>query len=422
MKFTGYVGTESDSIVKDLGLFARTFLLAGVTGAFVGAYASVFGLLVGFANTFRKSHQWLMFLLPFGGLVIVALYRGLKSESSMGTNSVLYSISKAEKLKVTMAPLITVATFITHLLGGSAGREGAALQIGGCLGFNFGRLLKLNRKSLTLLTMCGMSAAFSALFGTPVAATIFAMEVVTVGTMHYSAILPCAMASVIGFEVSKLIGTEYEAFSEIVQIAPFDWLMCLRVCGLGIIMAAGSVLFCLALHGSERFFQKYIPNQYLRIFTGGVMIIFATIIVGSGDYQGAGGDVIARAIGGEAVWYAFALKIIFTAITIGAGFKGGEIVPTIFIGATLGCAVGPLLGIPASMAAALGVCGLFCGVTNCPLAALALSFELFGFNGVAYFLIMMAVSFRLSGYYSLYSAQEIVYSKSTPMRIDKTLK
>lgn len=404
---------------KYILLFLRDFVLAVIVGAGVGAYSTVFGMLVGWAGAFRQSHEWITLLLPVAGLAIAALYRGSKCADSKGTNRVILSISEGDNIRLQMAPLITVSTVITHLFGGSAGREGAALQIGGCLGQNFAKLLKVNSGTMKILTMCGMSAAFSALFGTPVAAAIFSIEIVSVGVMYYSAIMPCAAASATGYIVSVLMGAGHERWSGIVSMAGFDWLMCLKVCALGVLCAILSIFFCIAMHRCEEAYRKFIPDQYIRALTGGFLVIAVTMVTGTADYQGAGTDIIEAALGGSAAPYAFALKIILTALTLGAGFKGGEIIPTIFAGATFGCVAGPLLGIPAPCAAALGVCGLFCGVTNAPLATLAICFELFGFEGALYFLLVAAISFRLSGYYSLYSSQNFTQAKSYPGIINR---
>lgn len=406
-------------IGKDIVSFAGSLVLALITGVGVGAYASLFGLLVNWSTAFRETHMWLLFLLPLGGAAIVFCYRICGVKKTLGTNRVLESISSGEKIPIVMTPLITFSTAVTHFFGGSAGREGAAIQIGGSLGMWFGKSLRLNPRRVTIMTLCGISAAFSALFGTPLTATIFAMEVISIGIMHYSAIVPCAVSSLSAFLVSKSLGLSGFGF-ETVLFPEFGWRSGVEAIILGIMCALVGILFCIILHKIEYFAGKYIGNPYLRTVTGALVIILITVIMGTSDYNGLGTEVIKNAVAGNAVFYAFFAKMVFTAISLGACFKGGEIVPTIFIGATFGCVFAPLVGLPASAGAALGICGVFCAVTNCPITSIIMSFELFGMSGLPLFLIVAAVSYRLSGYYGLYTGQKIVYSKSQPKFINRT--
>ena len=410
--------TKYKLIGKDLGNFLKTFIFAVIIGAGVGAYAALFGLLIYFLTDLRQANGWLLLLLPVAGLLIMASYLAFKVYEPKGTNRVLRSISENEKLPPIMIPLITLGTALTHLCGGSAGREGAALQIGGAMGYWFGRAIKQDRKTLKILTMCGMSAAFAALMGTPITAMVFALEVISIGIMQYSALVPCAISSVIGFEIAKLIGLQHESFT-FITMPDFNWLTSLESVGFGVLCAAASIVFCVVLHKTEELFHKYLTNPYVGISFGGLIVVAFSVFLGTTDYNGVGSDIIASALSGDVVWYAFLAKIFLTAITLGAGYKGGEIIPTVFIGATFGCTVGPLLGLSPEVGAALGVCGLFCGVTNCPISSLILCFEFFGFQGIPYFMIVCAISYRLSGYFSLYQGQKIIYSKSNLTYINR---
>ncbi|NCB94014.1 MAG: chloride channel protein [Clostridia bacterium] len=393
--------------------------MANLLGVVVGGYCSLFGMLILYVTKVRMEHEWILFLLPFGGLAIVWVYRRLGIMKSRGTNRILESISSGEVIPLKATPLITFATAVTHLLGGSAGREGAALQIGGSIGNWAGVKLKFQQKDITVMTMCGMSAAFSALFGTPLAATVFSMEVISIGIMHYSAIVPCAVAAIVGANLSRFMGLAPEKFP-VNDFAALDWKIGLGIMAFSILSALVSIIFCLSLQKTEILYQKYLKNPYVRILAGGILVIAVTLLLGSRDYNGAGMQMIERMAAGDKVWmFGFIAKIMLTALTLGAGFKGGEIVPTIFIGAAFGCVAAPVFGISASVGAAMGVCALFCGVTNCPLTAILLSFELFGFEGMPYFLIVAAISYRLSGYTSLYHGQKIMYSKSRPEYINR---
>lgn len=396
------------------GKYFRTFyrwvLLSAATGVICGLVGSAFHLTVDWVTAVRGENPWLIFLLPAGGLAIAAIYRVTKMEGE-GTNGIIDSIHDGGKVHIRLVPVIFISTAITHLVGGSAGREGAALQIGGGIGYRVGRLFRLDDKDMRLVTLCGMSAVFAALFGTPLTATIFALEVISVGILYYSGLIPCLVASVTAYGVSLLFGIAPMRYS--VALSPLELGLALRVCLLAVVCALVSIAFCVAMHKTEQFAAKLVKNIYLRAFIGGIIVIALTLIVGSESYNGIGTDVIASALGeGKAPTWGFLLKIIFTAVTIGFGFKGGEIVPTMFIGAVLGCTVGPILGIPAQFAAAIALVAVFCGAVNCPIASIILSVELFGSGELLYFALACGISYMLSGYFGLYSSQKIMYSKT----------
>ncbi len=407
------------AICKNLLVFFRWLIAAVLTGCFIGFVASLFSLALQYVTSFRIAHGWTLWLLPLAGVLIVLIYRASNIKKPRGTNLVIEAVRSPEELPARMAPLIFVSTVLTHLFGGSAGREGAVLQIGGSLANVLGKFLRLDdEKSKTIMIMCGMSAAFSALFGTPVTATVFAMELISVGVMYYSALVPCAMSSVVALEIAHMLGITPTVY-QVIGIPEIGMLSIIRVLVLSLFCAGLSVLFCFCLHKSEWLYETYIPNQYLRAAAGGILVIVLTFVFQTRDYLGAGGDIIMRSFQGEAQPWAFALKLLFTGVTLGARFKGGEIVPSFFVGATFGCFFGGLIGLHPSFGAAIGLAALFCGVTNCPITTLMLSFELFGFTGSLYFLLAVAVSYMLSGYYSLYSAQKIVYAKTKPLFINR---
>ena len=402
---------------RHLLAFLKWMAIAIVVGGVMGAVGTGFHIALEWAAETRGHFPWLLWLLPAGGLLIVFLYRSCGVSNPKGTNLLLETIREKDKLPRSMAPLISVATVITHLFGGSAGREGAVLQLGGGIAYEIGRVLRLDEKDLHIITMCGMSAAFSALFGTPIAAAVFSMEVISVGIMHYSALVPCVAASALANWIASSLGTHATAYaiSGIPELSPVSLL---QTSGFAILCAVLSIAFCVALHTAGKLFQRFFPNQYLRIAVGGGMVILFTYLFRSRDYLGAGTEIISAAAAGTALPWAFALKILFTAVTLGSGFKGGEIVPTFFIGATFGCAAGPLLGLDPSFSAAMGMIALFCGVTNCPLTSLLIGVEMFGAQGMIFYFLAVAVSYMLSGYYGLYQGQKILYSKFRPEFID----
>ena len=398
--------------VHSLPVLIKWLLIAGGIGAVVGAVASGFGHTLILANQLRADRPWLVLLLPVGGLVIVALYRGFRNSDDRGTNTIVASIQDGEEIPFRMAPLIFVSTAITQLCGGSAGREGAALQLGGSIAKKLGKLLRLNGDSQRIAVMCGMSAGFSALFGTPLAAAVFSMEVVSVGVMHYGALVPCVTASLIAHLVARLLQVPPEVFP-VSDVPELTLLGFGKVLALGAVAALISIAFCVVLHKAEHWYEKYLKNQYLRIALAGVLVVGLSALLGTDMFLGSGMGIIEHIFHeGSTPWYSFALKMAFTALTLGAGFKGGEIVPSFTVGAALGCTLAAVLGLPVPLAAACGMAGLFCGVTNSPVASLLICFELFGYEGMPYYLVSVAVSYMLSGYYGLYSAQRIMYSKT----------
>ena len=318
------------SVFKYILSFLKWTALGASAGVIVGLAGAAFAYCLQLVTDFRTAHPLLVLGLPLAGLLIVFLYHSAGIRESRGTNLVLASIRTDEPIPFAMAPLIFAGTVLTHLFGGSAGREGAALQLGGSIAQNLARKLRLSSGSQKLLTMCGMSACFSALFGTPMSAAFFAMEVISVGIMHYSALVPCAVASVTAAYLSRLLGIAPARFSVSGIPSEFSVPTMLRVFALAALCAGVSILFCVILKYTSAFYASCFKNSYLRVACGGILVAVFAMILRSQDYLGAGTQIIARAFAGEAVPLAFLLKIIFTAITLEAGFKGGEIVPTFF--------------------------------------------------------------------------------------------
>lgn len=405
---------------KQASLYVRAFMkwliLGTAVGSLCGLVGSAFAHSVHQANALRSSYPWLIYFLPFIGLVIVFLYHILDMKHDKGTNQVLTSIQSDESVSIKTSILIFISTFLTHLFGGSAGREGAALQIGGGIGSTLSNLFPINSKEKRIMTMCGMSAVFSALFGTPLTATIFSMEVARVGIFQYSAFLPCLISSMTSYAIARLLKVPEEIY-HISEAPMLGVTSSVQVLLFSVLLANLSILFCISMQKTHHFADTRIKNPYIRAFVGGCVILLLTLLVGNQNYNGAGGALIEQAIEGNSKWYDFILKMIFTAITIGFGFKGGEIVPSFFIGSTFGAFFGPLLGIPAPFAAAAGMVGVFCGAVNCPIASIILSIELFGSDHLLLFAIVCSISYLLSGQYSLYKTQTFVYSKLRPEKI-----
>ncbi len=395
---------------RRLGTSLKWVVFSILSGVFVGCVGTLFYFGMSFVTLIRLKRPSIIFLLPLGGIIIVVLYRIMHDEKDTGTNLVLSAIHSDDNLPLRMAPLIFISTLITHLFGGSAGREGAALQLGGSIGNALGKLFRFDDKDKHIMIMCGMSAAFSALFGTPMAAAIFSMEVISVGIMYYAALVPCVISALIARGIAASFGIVPEVFY-LESLPHFSVKSAILISCLAILCAVVSILFCMMLHQSGHLYKRFFKNPYLRIFVGGCLIVLLTLIVGNQDYNGTGMAIIADCIDGSVRPEAFFLKMLFTALTLGAGYKGGEIVPSFFIGASFGCLFGSLIGFSPSLCAAVGMTAVFCGVTNCPITSLLISFELFGYDGMPYFLLAIAFSYMLSGYYGLYSSQKIIYSK-----------
>lgn len=411
--------------LKNTFAYVKTFIkwviLAAFVGVLGGTIGSAFHIAIDYVTEIRTEHSLILYLLPIGGLVIVGLYSLAKKQGHIDTNRVLEAVRTEEKIPFVMAPLIFISTVITHLLGGSAGREGAALQLGGSIGYRMGKIFRLNREDMHLIVMAGMSAVFSALFGTPLTAAFFAIEVVSVGIVHYAALVPCITAALTAFGVAQLFGISPVRFGMIL-FPNLSVGIVLKAALLALLCALVGILFCFAIKKCEHYMEKFFPNKYIRTVVGAVIIILLTVLLGTYAYNGAGMDVIEEALGGKANPEAFLLKIIFTAITISAGFKGGEIVPAFFIGSTFGCAVSSLIGLDAGFAAAIGFVTLFCSVVNCPVASLLLAIEVFGGNGIPLFAVACAVSYMMSGCSGLYRSQKIMYSKLDDHYIDSFTK
>ena len=404
-------GDTKAGMKANIRYFIKWSALALAIGSVAGAAGTIFSMGVSWATGFRLSHPSMLFFLPVSGLLIVWLYHSFHEEGNRGTNMVIDAISSNERVTPATGPLIFFSTILTHLGGGSSGREGAALQLGGSIGNSFGEWFKLDERDKKIAIMCGMSAVFSALFGTPVAAAIFSLEVVSIGVLYYAALVPCVFSSFLAVGIARAAGLEGEHFP--VEMIP---VLDLKAVGLlvllGILCAAVSILFCVLLHTAEHAYRKYFPDARVRILAGSFLFIALTLLSGTRDYCGSSMGLIESSIEGSARYEAFLMKMLFTAVALGAGFKGGEIVPTLCVGAALGCAFGEITGFAPSLCAACGMAALFAGVTNCPITSLVIALELFGYEGMEYFSIIIAVAFALSGYYGLYASQKFVYSKT----------
>ena len=387
-------------------VFLRWALLGSLLGCLGGLVGAGFHHTLHFVTHVRGENRWLILLLPVGGLLTVGLYKLLRLQTNRGTNEIIDAALHGKRLSLLIAPGIFLATSITHLLGGSAGREGAALQLGGTMGSALGRLLHLQTKDNKVLIMSGMSAVFAGLFGTPLTACLFTMVFESVGTIFSPALLPCYLAAYTASRIAGCFGVHAEGMLldqvDVLQL-PQLW----KLAVLAVAVSLLGILMCRLFHEGEHLARKFLPNAWIRIVVGALLIVGMTLLVGDHRFNGAGMDLALQAVAGEADWYSFLLKLLFTAVTLAAGFKGGEIVPTFCIGATFGCVLGGLLGMDAAMAAALGLVGLFCCATNSPLASIMLSIEMFGSANVYAFAMVCVICCVLSGRSSLFAVRDL---------------
>ena len=390
--------------------FCKWVLAAVALGAVCGGVGAVFHNAIDAVTELRMEQGWILWLLPGAGALTWLLYKLCRVGFSVGTNEIFKAAGGEGHVPFLLAPLIFMGTLLSHLCGASVGREGAALQLGGSIGSSCCTALRFDRDDVQVLTMGGMSACFSALFGTPLTAAVFVLEVLRVGSMRYNALLPCVLSSYTAAFLAKFMGTKPMAFT--IGAAPaFSPVTALQAAGLAALCGGLGILFCTCVHMAGHLLEKWMPNPLVRVTAAGAVMAAAVTLFGLYDYAGAGGHMINAAIEGSVPGFAFLLKLLLTALCVGAGFKGGEIVPTMFIGATFGCVVGPFLGLDPGFSAALGLTALFCSVVNCPLASVFLAVELFSPGDIAPFAVAVAVAYVLSGYFGLYGSQIILFSK-----------
>jgi H+/Cl- antiporter ClcA len=393
----------------------------------VGSVVALFLWMLDWVTQYRFAHEWLLFLLPLAGVLIWALYKWSGKNAAAGNNLILDEIHEpGGGVPVRMAPLVLVTTVLTHLFGGSAGREGTAVQIGGSLAGLIGKWLKLTREEITMILMCGVAAGFGAVFGTPAAGAVFALEVVYIGSMHYKALLPCLMAAVLANIVCGWWGIHHTAYPNLAKslrthahLASFDVWLILKVMIAGALFGLAGLLFSEFTHTVKYISNRWIKLPWLIPIVGGMLIILLTFILGTKDYLGLGvtnPDPKAVTIlncfrTDGATYWSWLWKLIFTGITLGMGFKGGEVTPLFFIGAALGNTIGQLSGAPVDLMAGLGFIAVFAGATNTPIACTLMGIELFGGEYVLYYAIVCFTAYYFSGHTGIYSGQRVFINK-----------
>ena len=426
--------------ISILNYLLKWFVLVLPVSVVVGSLVALFLWLLQQATELRWNNEWLLFLLPLVGVAIVASYHYVGKNSDAGNNLVMDEIHKpGGGIPFRMTPFIIISTVITHLFGGSAGREGTAVQIGGSIAHFFARLFKLKAEDVRILLMAGIAAGFGAVFGTPVAGTIFALEVLAIGKIKYDALLPCFLAAVGADIVCAAWGIQHTHYSiqSVTQHSAYffhvDIEMLFWVALAGIFFGLTSYFFAELSHFSKNFFNRTIKYKLLIPAIGGLLIIGLTYLAGTNDYLGLG--VITKSGTGTSIVNAFKAggvdymgwlwKLLFTVITLSTGFKGGEVTPLFFIGAALGNTIATITGSPIDLFAGLGFIAVFAGATNTPLACTIMGVELFGGENIVYYAVACFIAYYFSGHSGIYSSQRISVSKAnldSPLTEHNTIK
>ncbi len=389
--------------------FIKWLLITSVVGLLCGCASAVFLLSLDWVTNLREANIWLIALLPIGGLIIGLLYHNYGTDVVKGNNQLLEEFHTPKQvIPLKMAPMVLVGTLITHLFGGSAGREGTAIQMGGAIADQFTKLFRLTPQDRKILITIGISAGFASVFGTPLAGTVFALEVLIIGRIRYEAILPSLFAAVIADYVCHLWGVKHIHY--VIPrniIPPMSPLTILYASIAGVLFGITAMLFSKATHFCGKSFSSATSYPPLRPFFGGICIALAVWAMGTTKYIGLGIPVIADAFTQNLNSYDFILKLLFTSFTLGAGFKGGEVTPLFFIGATLGNVLVWFLPLPFPLLAGMGFVAVFAGATNTPIACILMGMELFGTESAVYVAIACIMAYLFSGHTGIYSSQII---------------
>lgn len=404
------VSTKNNHLTK---LYVLKLIFLGlILGLIVGSSIAMFLLLLESATKFRMNNSYILLCLPFGGALCSFLYYKYGMNSKKGNNLIIEKINAGcEDIPLRMMPLVFFGTIVTHLFGGSAGREGTGVQIGGSIAYNLAKLLKLNHLEKRIILISGVSCGFSSIFGTPLAGTIFSLEVSSLGKLSYDALIPCLTASIVGDSIVRFLGIEHSHYI-ITKTPNINLLILLKIIIASILFGLLSRLFSESTHKMKLIFSNTFKNPIIQSFIGGIIIIFITFLIGNYRFLGLSLPLIDDAFNGNIQPLDFLCKLIFTSLTLGAGYQGGEVTPLFVIGSTFGCTLSKILNLSPSFLSSLGLISVFSGATNTPIASFILGIELFGSNAAIYMFIACCISYIVSGHTGIYTSQNIGVNKN----------
>lgn len=389
----------------------RWIPVAGLAGVMAGTASAFLLVSLVWATDFREKHIWMILFLAPAGLFVGYLYKYLGSTVEAGNNMILEEVHDPRAvIPIRMTPLILLGTILTHLFGGSAGREGTAIQTGASLADQLTRPFRMIDSDRRILLMAGISAGFASVFGTPLAGAVFGIEVLAIGKLSYDAIGPCFIAAFVGDLVTHAWGVHHTIY-RVTNVPPLNVLGILSAMTAGIAFGLVGMAFAKATHGVAHIARRYIASAPFRPFVGGLIVTAAVFGIGTTKYIGLGIPTIVASFNSKLPVYDFAGKFAFTAVTLGASFKGGEVTPLFFIGSTLGNALSHVLPLPASLLAGMGFVAVFAGAANTPISSTLMAMELFGAEAGAFAAIACVVSYLFSGHVGIYHAQRVGRSK-----------
>lgn len=383
-------------------------VLGGLVGLITGAASALFLWLLDRATTFRTTHEWLVFLLPIAGLGLGWLYERFGQSIRAGNNLIVDTIhDDGPEIPLRMAPMVLLGTVVTHLFGGSAGREGTAVQMGASLADALSHRLGVGQALRLQLLVAGVAGGFGSVFGTPIAGTVFGLELVVLGRIEYRALVPALVAALVGDGTTRALGIVHTLYP-VVPAVPLTPRLFAAWLVFAVAVAGVTTAFVALTHLLKRQGEVHVPRLPIRMFLGGLGVVGLWQLVGTSDYLGLGVPMIVRAfVDPELPVYAFALKLLFTAVTLGAGFVGGEVTPLFFVGATLGNALARGLGIPIGLGAGVGLAAVFAAAANTPLALSIMAVELMGAGVLPHVVIVCVVAWLLTGRRGIYPSQHL---------------